>query len=207
MLIDSWPVLNHKSLLAITPGQYTLRNILRLTLVDEIEIIVTLLVSELYNKTAFTLVLKILILVVVRRSLPLPTRLSIPKTCSAFFLLCCNKYNIIYWAVFVFCLHFSTISSITNSSMVSSLCSSRHRPRQGMFSTQRQQLHSMSIIHNRLLGKLAAGMCRPYVGCMPTFVGLLAGHLLWQIDWWLWQKEVRERKKEKGVGDLLWLES
>ena len=78
----------------------------------------------------------------------------------------------------LFCLRFSTISSITNSSMVSSLCSSKHRPRQVMFSTQRQLLHSMSTIHSKLLGKLAADLCGPYIGCVQMFGRLHTGYPL-----------------------------
>jgi len=52
-----------------------------------VDVVVTLYVSELHNKTAFTLVFKILILVAVHRSLLLQTELILAKACCAFFLL------------------------------------------------------------------------------------------------------------------------
>lgn len=51
-----------------------------------VDVVVTLHVSELHNKTAFTLVFKILILVAVHRSLLLQTELILAKACCASFL-------------------------------------------------------------------------------------------------------------------------
>ena len=144
----------------ITSGQYTLGNIPRL--VDEID--------------KLKLSSKILIDILVAEAYPKPGLLSSSSIIST--ILFTEPF-------FVLCLHFSTINSITNSTMVSSLCSSKHRLRQGMSSTQLQLLRSMSTIHNRLLGKLAAGMSRPYVGCVPTFLCLRAGYPLGKLDWWV----------------------
>ena len=168
----------------IPSSQYTLTILLRHLLIKVctffVHFVVSPLVSEPCNKTAFTSRLKILILLAVHRSWLLQTGLSIANTwlCTFFLLALLMVLYYLLRPFFVFCFHFSTISSITSSSMVSSLCSSRHRPRQGMFNTQLQQLHSMSTIHNRHLGKLAADTCSPYVGCMQTSLG----YLLWPTD-------------------------
>lgn len=89
--IGCCPVLIHKSLFEITPGQHTLRILLRHLLMNIctclVEAVVIRHVSEPYSKTALTLVLKMIILVAVCRSVLLQIGVSISKAFCAFFLL------------------------------------------------------------------------------------------------------------------------